>query len=341
MHGLVTPLAICAVAWSGLHLIAWLGTLIGDPLGPAPVHNAAFVRNFGVLAQRALPELSECARLAAGGALRPPDLHLSLVFLAVAKLAAHGSAELWLMFFSLLSYAGVFVLLFVWLGRLADRAAATAGVILLAAAPWSFRLSDGDPRGFALLASIAALLLAERSQRLRAGLAAAVGVLAHPVALATLPAVWRGDGGGTNVRSAAIARWAAMILPLLALGARWMVLGRGPRGHLSAALGNFAIPSEPYLWLLAPGLGFLLASAALLLRARDWRSLSLLLLQAVLLFVCDGFSAGRELWICAAAFLPLGVALARSPFALAGTTSALMLFQSLFFYLQTHHLPLP
>jgi hypothetical protein len=341
MHQLVPPLAICAVTWSGLHLVAWLGTLVGGSLGPASVRDASFVRDFAVLAQRASPELGEHVRLAASGALRPGDLHLSLIFLAVAKLAGHRSADLWLMSFSLLSYAGVFVLLFAWLGRRTDRATATAGVMLFAAAPWSFRLSDGDPRGFALLASIAALLLAERGQRVGAGLAAAVGVLAHPVALATLPAVWRGDGGGAERRSAAVVRWAAMILPMLALGARWAVLGRGERFHLSACLGNFAIPSAAYLWLLAPGLGFLLAGAALLARARDWRSLSLLLLQAVLLFVCDGFSAGRELWICVAAFLPLGVALARSPLVLAGTTSALMLFQSLFFYLQTHHLPLP
>jgi hypothetical protein len=120
-----------------------------------------------------------------------------------------------------------------------------------------------------------------------------------------------------------------------------MILGRSRTFQFSACLGSFAVPGEAYLWLLAPGLGLLFAGAVLLARARDWRSLCLLLLQAVLLVVCDGFSAGRELWICAAAFLSLGVALARSPLALAGTTSALMLFQSLFFYLQTHHLPLP
>jgi len=100
------------------------------------------------------------------------------------------------MSFSLLSYAGVFVLLFAWLGRRTDRATATAGVMLFAAAPWSFRLLDGDPEASHFCQHRAPAACAERGQRVGAGLAAAVGVLAHPVALATLPAVWRGDGGG-------------------------------------------------------------------------------------------------------------------------------------------------
>ena len=315
LHVLARPLAICAVAWSALHLLAWLGTLMGGPLGPAPVQDPAFVRAFPLLARRADPDLGAYAHLAAGGATKLADLHLSPVFLAV--------------------------LLSVWLGRRVNRESANASLILLVAAPWSFRLSDGDPRGLALLASIAALLLADRGRRLWAGLVAAMGVLAHPVALAVLPEVWRADGGAAEKRSAAIARWCAPSFSILALAARWMVIDPDQKFRLAACFGNFAVPSEAYLWLLAPGFGLLLVGALLLGRARDWRSLSLLIIQAVLLFVFDGFSAGRELWVCVAATLALGVALARSPLALAGTYSALMLFQGLFFYLQSHRLPLP
>lgn len=340
------PLLIFATSRALLYAFAKAGPLFGKPMGVDTGISPAFSHAYPALAALGHGAISDFVRIARNGYTGAADIAIFPVVPYLGKClgAALGSVELGLILLSFVACGIGFVGAYRLFMKLRDAETARTGVVLLAAFPLSYHLSDGGSLACLLAFSTWGVLNAVQGSYILSAAILSVGVLAHPAcalfAIATIPLVPQGEQPQPPWGCRRL--W-VVVAPIL-VGLIWFGVSASRFGSLGSGL-RAALASRPELggagWkAVVTALGVVLSvGSVLLLPMRGLWGLALV--AASLLYAAFGgwntFSS-FALAACWPAFLGLGTWLANRQNLRAMVVAALCTHQGLLLYCFTHFL---